>query len=197
MTGVQTCALPISIQRFTYGPQYLVIRTQGDFAPLGSALRQAIRRVDPTVPVFQMRTMDEVRNASLQQERTLLALLGGFSGAALLLAMLGTYGVASFTVQQRTREIGIRFAIGAQASDVWQSLLGKVLRLAVLGAALGLACAFAATRLLSSLLYGTPTTDVLSFVFATLILVLVALVACLIPARRATRIYPMIALRSE
>ena len=190
-------AFYMSIQRFTYGPQHLVIRTQGDFAPLGSALRQAIKRVDPTVPVFQLRTMNEVRSASLQQERTLLALLGGFATAALLLAMLGTYGVASFTVQQRTREIGIRFAIGAQASDVWQLLLGKVLRLAVLGAALGLAVAFGATRLLASLLYGTPTTDVLSFALATLVLVLVALLACLIPARRATRVDPMVALRAE
>lgn len=190
-------AFYMSIHRFTFGYQSLAVRTKGEIGPFVSALRQTIRRIDPTVPVFQIRTMNDIRAASLQQERLLIALLGGFAGAALLLAALGTYGVVAFTVQQRTTEIGIRIAIGAQTGDVLRLVLGQSARLAALGLLLGLAGALAGTRVLSSLLYQTPATDLASFALAALVLATAALVASLIPARRAARVDPLTALRAE
>ncbi len=187
----------LSIQRFTYGPQSLVVRTSGEIAPLIAALRETIRKVDPTVPIFRIQTMNDVRAASLQQESLLIALLGSFAGVALFLAALGTYGVVAFTVQQRTSEIGIRIAIGAQTSDVLRLVLGQSLRLAGLGILLGIAGSLAASRVLSSLLYETGATDLPSYLFATLALMSAALLAALIPARNATRVDPMVALRND
>ena len=190
-------AFYMSLHRFRFGPQALVVRTNGEVAPLVAALRAAIKRIDPTVPIFRVRMMDELRAASLQQERLLIALLGGFAGVALMLAALGTYGVIAFTVQQRTSEIGIRIAIGAQARDVLALVLGQGVRLAAAGIALGVAGAFAVARVLGSMLYETPATDVASYGAATLVLALAALLASLIPARRATRVDPISALRAE
>ncbi len=190
-------AFYMSIHRFTHGPQSLVVRTTGEIAPLVAALRTAVKQIDPTVPVFQIRPMDEIRAASLRQERMIIALLGGFAGSALLLAALGTYGVIAFVVQQRTREMGIRIAIGAQTSDVLHLVLGQGLKLAGLGIALGIGIALAASRLLSSLLYATPATDALSYLVAALALVATAIVASLLPSLRAARIDPLVALRSD
>ncbi|WP_438483109.1 ABC transporter permease [Oleiharenicola lentus] len=190
-------AFYMSINRFTYGPQSLVVRTTGELAPLVAALRETVKKIDPSVPIFQIRPMDEIRAASLQQERTLIALLSGFAGSALLLAALGTYGVIAFVVQQRTREVGIRIAIGAQTTDVLRLVLGQGARLAGLGIVIGLVIALAASRLLSSVLYATPATDVLSYLVAAFALVVTALAASLIPAFRAARVNPLLALRAE
>lgn len=196
--GVESMpAFYLSIQRFIYGPQSLVVRTRGETAPLIAALRETIRKIDPTVPVFRIQTMNDVRAASLQQERLLIALLSGFAGVALFLAALGTYGVVAFTVQQRTSEIGIRIAIGAQTSDVLRLVLGQSLRLVGFGILLGLAGSVATARVLSSLLYETEAVDIPSYLFAALTLTAAALLAALIPARKASRIDPLLALRTD
>jgi len=186
-----------SMHNFIYGPMHLVVRSTGDLAPLLPAVRAAIKSLDPAVPVFRVRTLAALRATSLEQERILLALLAAFTGAALLLAALGTYGVISFAVQRRTAEFGIRLALGAQSADILRLVLGQGLRLVLVGAAFGLAGAFFAARLLAALLYRTEAVDPLSYALATGLLGLIALGAAFLPARRATRVDPMIALRAE
>jgi putative ABC transport system permease protein len=166
-------------------------------APLFSAIRTMIKEIDPKVPIFRVRTMEEVRATSLEQERFIIGLLGGFAGIAWFLAALGTYGVIAYSVQQRTRELGIRIAVGAQRSDILQLVLGQGARLASIGVILGLAGSLAATRLLASQLYETSPADPVSFLAATTGLALAALLASLLPARRAARVNPIEALRAE
>jgi ABC-type antimicrobial peptide transport system permease subunit len=141
--------------------------------------------------------MHELRAESVEQERLIIGLLATFAGIALFLASLGTYGVVTFTVHQRTPEIGVRIAIGAQRGDIFRMVLSQGLRLALIGIVLGIAGAYAASRLVAALLYETRTTDFGSYVAATLALTAAALAAAVIPARRATRVDPMTALRSE
>jgi putative ABC transport system permease protein len=186
-----------SMYRFLYGPMHLVVRSNSDTALLLPAIRAAIKEIDPTVPVFRVRTLEQLRATSLEQERLILSLLGGFTGVALLLAALGIYGVIAFTVQQRTREIGIRIAVGAQAGNILRLVLGQGFRLVALGVILGLAGALAAARLLSAMLYETGTADPLSHFVGTVVLALAALGASFAPARRATRIDPIVALRID
>jgi putative ABC transport system permease protein len=194
-----------SMYKFLYGPMHLVVRSSGDPARpalsrvegLLPSIRAAIKEIDPTVPVFRVRTLEQLRAASLEQEQFILALLGGFTGVALLLGTLGTYGVIAFTVQQRTQEIGIRIAVGAQDGDIMRLVLNHGFRLAALGTVLGLAGALASSRLLSSMLYETGTDDPWSYLFAIAVLGLAALGASLLPACRATRVDPMVALRAE
>ncbi len=186
-----------SLQRFTYGPQSLVVRTHGEPASLAAALRSTIKSIDPTVPVFRVRTLAELRATNLEQERLLFRLLGGFAGIALLLAALGTYGVIAFMAQQRTHEIGIRLALGAQTADVLRLILGAGARLLLLGGAFGLLGAFAAGRVLASTLYETSPHDLASFALASAALAVAGLLAAFLPARRATRVDPLIALRAE
>lgn len=186
-----------SLHRFTYGSQKLVVRTTSEMAPLVTAIRETIRRVDPGAPVFWIRPLTEFRAESLEQERLLLGLLGAFAAIALLLAAIGTYGVIAFSVSQRTQEFGVRLAIGAQASDILRLVLGQGARLVVGGIVLGLTAAIIIVRGLSSLLYETPATDPLSFLIATAILGVTALLASFLPAHRATKVDPMVALRSE
>jgi putative ABC transport system permease protein len=186
-----------SMHLFRFGPMRMVVRTTGAIGPLAAAIRRIVKEVDPTVPAFRFRTMSEFRADDMSRERFFAFLLGGFAGAALLLAALGTYGVIAFTVQQRTQEIGIRIAVGAQTRDILGLVLGQGLRLVALGTVLGLAGAFASARLLSAMLYETGTTDPWSYLFATAVLALAALGATLLPACRATRVDPIFALRSE
>jgi putative ABC transport system permease protein len=194
-----------SMHRFIYGPMHLVVRigagpdgeNRSRIDGLVPAIRAAVKEIDPTVPVFRVRTLQQLRATSLDQERLMLMLLSGFTGVALLLAALGTYGVIAFTLQQRTREIGIRIAVGAQAGDILHLVLGQGFRLIALGALLGLAGAHASTRLLSTMLYQTGLHDPLSYLAATIILALTAILAALIPARRATKVDPITALRAE
>jgi putative ABC transport system permease protein len=186
-----------SMHRFIYGPMRMVVRTTRDTAPLAAEIRRIVGEIDPGVPVFRVSTMDEFRGDSLSRERLVTGLLAGFAGVALLLAALGIYGVVAFTVQERSREIGIRIAVGAQTGDVLRLILGQGARLAALGTALGLVGAFAASRLLATLLYQTSTLDALSYVLATVVLVAVALLASFLPARRATKVDPIAVLRTE
>ncbi len=183
-----------SYHRFVYGPMRLVIRGAQPPAALIAAARQAIRAVDPTAPIFQVRTLDDVRAASLSEERLLLAMLWAFAGVALLLAGLGTYGVVAFAVQQRTREFGIRLAIGAEGKDVWRLVVWQAARLTAIGAVFGLAGALAASRLVATLLFGVTPFDITSYAVATLALASAVFLAAWLPARRAARVSPLVAL---
>jgi ABC-type antimicrobial peptide transport system permease subunit len=162
-----------------------------------ASLRSVVQEVNRTVRVRDVRTMNDVVNDTVRQER-LIAQLGGFFGAfALALACLGLYGVLSFAVVQRTREIGVRMALGAQRRNVLSLVVGQGLKLALIGSVAGLAGAWAATRLVSNLLYGVAPTDPVTFTGVALLLVVVAVVASWFPAWRAAKVDPMEALRCE
>src|SRR5262249_18527321 len=145
----------------------------------------------------QFRTLDQVFAASLDQRRFSLTLYGVFAVIGLVIAAIGLYGALSYAVTQRTQEIGVRLALGAQSRDVLRLVIGQGLRLTLLGVTLGAAAAVTVTRLLKSMLHGVSATDPLTFVGIALLLILVALLACWVPARRATRVDPMTALRVE
>ena len=175
----------------------LAVRTSSDPASLAAAVRSEIAALDPQVPVSAVATMDEVVSASVENQRfgALLFLL--FGAIALLLTAVGIYGVISYGVAQRTHEIGIRLALGAGRQQVLGMIVGEAMRPALLGAALGLCAAFGLTRLLTRLLYNVKPTDPPVFTAVLLLLIGVALLASYIPARRATRVDPMVALRYE
>ncbi len=175
----------------------LAVRTTGDPAKLASALREAVWAVDPDQPVSRVRTMDEVVAASIGETRFYSLLLGIFAALALGLAAVGIYGVMSYAVAARTREIGIRLALGAQRGTVFRLVLARGARLVAMGLVIGLTGALAATRGIEKLLYGVQATDALTFAAVAAVLALVALVACWLPARRATRVDPAITLRYE
>ena len=162
-----------------------------------AALQQEIRALDPKLPIYNVKTLEQYRRDELSDKRLQAVLIGGFGLLALALASLGLYGMLSFSVAQRTQEIGIRMALGASQRDVLRLVVGQGIKLIAIGVALGLAGAFAATRVLQSLLFGVSATDPLTFVGVPLLLLIVALLACWVPARRATKIDPMIALRYE
>ncbi|HEU0175927.1 MAG TPA: ABC transporter permease [Blastocatellia bacterium] len=175
----------------------LVVRTSVDPASLSEAVRRAAQSVNPDAPVFRVRTMREVIAGSIAQERFNTTLMALFAVVAMLLAAIGLYGVMAFSVTQRTLEIGIRVALGAQSADVLRLVIRQGLRLVTLGVALGLMAALALTRLMKNLLFEVSATDPMTFAGVAALLALVALVACWIPARRATKVDPMIALRCE
>ena len=172
-------------------------RTSNDPLTLGPALRREVAALDPSLPVAALHTMDELVSDSVAPERFNLTLLGIFAALALVLAAAGLYGVISFTVGQRTHEIGIRMALGAQRRDVLAMVIGQGMRLIFAGIAVGLLAALLLTRLLQSLLFGVSSGDPLTFVSVVALLILVAVAACYIPARRATQIDPICALRYE
>ncbi|MEY2580076.1 MAG: hypothetical protein QOI49_2900, partial [Verrucomicrobiota bacterium] len=172
----------------------LVIRTAGDPAAFATTLRREVQALDKDQPIYNVRTMDDVVANSLGTRRVSMQLFAVFAGAALLLAAIGIYGVMAYSVTQRTQEIGIRMALGAQKSDVLALVIRQGMTLTVIGVVVGLAGAFALTRLLANLLFGVAATDPLTFVAIPLLLLFVALVACYLPARRAARLDPTIAL---
>ena len=174
-----------------------VVRTEGDPAALAVAAQSAVREVDASRAAANVKPMETLLSESVAQPRFYAQLLTGFACVALLLAAVGVYGVMSYTVTQRTHEIGIRMALGARGGDVVKMVVGQGMALALAGVAVGLAAAFALTRVMSSLLYGVSATDPLTFALIALLITTVALLACLIPARRATKVDPMIALRYE
>jgi len=178
-------------------PTTLVVRTAGATGTVGHGIVDQVGAVDCLLPVFQVRSMQDVFGESIQTEHFLLWLIGSFAIAALLLAAIGIYGVMSYLVTQRTRELGIRAALGATRSDLLRMVLGQAAQRAVIGVSLGLAGAYALTRLLSSYLYGVKPHSPAAFLFAPALLLLVALIATWLPARCASCVEPVIALRHE
>jgi putative ABC transport system permease protein len=179
------------------GGIYLAVRAEGDPNALSGAVRNAIRGVDADLPVYKVTTMDRLVADSLAQRRFAMFLFGIFASLALVLAVVGLYGVMSYMVLQRTHEIGLRMALGAQARDILRMVVGQGVTLVAIGLGLGMLAALVFTRLMSSLLYGVSATDPLTYAGIALLLGCVALVASYLPARRATRVDPMIALRYE
>ncbi|MBO0858402.1 MAG: ABC transporter permease [Chloracidobacterium sp.] len=177
--------------------QNFVVRAEGDPALLAGAARAVVREIDPSLPIFGMRTMSDTVADSLARPRFLSLLLGAFSIISLALAAVGIYGVMSYSVSRRTQEIGVRVALGARASDVLMMVLGQGTKLAAVGVGIGLAGAFALTRVMSTLLFEVSVTDPATFAAVVALLAFVTLLACYVPARRATKVDPMIALRRE
>jgi predicted permease len=176
---------------------YVTLRTSGDPLSLAAAVTQEARAMDPNVAVYDVKSMDGRVSESLARRRFAMLALGLFAAVAALLAAIGIYGVMSYTVAQRTREIGIRVALGANTGDVIRLMVSQGMTLAAIGVGIGLAVAVAVTRVMASLLFGVSATDPATFVVIALALAGVALLACYIPARRATRVDPMVALRCE
>jgi len=173
------------------------VRAEGNPAGLVQPLRREVHQINPDLPVFGERTMEEIVAASLSRRRFALQVVGAFGVLALLLAGVGVYGVVSYSVSQRTREIGIRLALGSTTGAILRRVLGQGLRLALAGVGVGLLAALAVTRLLSGLLFGVAPTDPLTYAGLALLLTAVSLLACYVPARRATRVSPLAALRHE
>jgi len=188
--------LPYQQQEF-FPPDYLAVRTSGDPPLLAESVRQQVWSVDKQQPVAEVMPLEQLVGEHLAPKRMQASLLGGFAGLALLLASLGIYAVLSFAVTQRTQEIGVRVALGAHSQDVLRMVFSHGLKLFLVGAGVGLAAALALSRTLGHLLYGVSTTDPLSFVGVTFVLGAVTLLACYIPARRAMRVDPLVALRYE
>jgi putative ABC transport system permease protein len=176
---------------------FLVLRTNQEPFALTSAVRQEIAALDRGVPVYQVATMDQLLSSSLATQRFNLFLLVLFAAVALGLAAIGIYGVLAFSVSRRTHEIGIRLALGACPGDVLRLVVRQGMQLVITGIALGIAGALALTRLMASMLYGVSATDPATFILVSVLLVMVALIACCVPARRAMRVDPMAALRME
>ena len=189
--------LYFSARRITFQNMAIVVRSTVEPESVAPALRQAVAEVDRTVPVAQVQTMEHIVSESVTQSRFNLFLVGLFGGIALLLSAAGIYGVTSYTVTQRTHELGIRLALGAQVTDVLKLVLGQGLAVIGIGLVVGLAASFALLRLMRSLLFGVGENDPLTFAAITLVLFLVALLACYVPARRATKVDPLEALRYE
>jgi putative ABC transport system permease protein len=175
----------------------VVMRTAGDPSLQTPALRSALAEIDRNQPLVKVRTMEENMSTSVAQPRFRAWLIGTLALLALVLAAVGVYGVMSYTVTQRTNEIGIRVALGAQPQRVFRLVVGEGLRLALFGVGVGLVAALALTRLLHSFLFGISAYDPLTFIGVSVLLTLVAVAASYFPARRATRVDPMIALRYE
>ena len=175
----------------------LIVRTAGDPAAMFVTLRSQMTAVNKAVTVFSVEIMSETIATQLAVDRMIAVLLSVFGGAALLLAAIGIYGVMGYAVAQRTREIGIRVALGAERGDIMKLIVRRGMVLTIIGAGLGLAFAFGLTRAVKSLLFGVSATDPLTFGAIVTLLVAVALLACYFPARRATKVDPVVALRNE
>jgi putative ABC transport system permease protein len=175
----------------------VVIKGASDPNLLMASVRQQLKAVDPDQPLYNIRTMNDIRAESTAPERLNLTLLTIFASIALVLAIVGIYGVMSYSVTQRTHEIGIRMAIGAQPRDVFKLIIGQGMILTLLGIVFGLVGAFGLTRLMTAMLFGIEPTDPATFAVLALLLGAIALLACYLPSRRATKVDPVISLRYE
>jgi len=178
------------------GPSF-VVRTAGEPMSIVGSIREAVRGIDPTMPVVGVTTQMEQAEDRILQERLFARAYALFGGLALVVAAVGLFGLMSYSVARRTNEIGVRMALGAKPQDVLQLILGESMTLVVIGIGLGVAAALAAGRLVASLLFGVQTTDVLTMSLAVMVLAAVAAIAGYLPARRAARVDPMVALHEE
>jgi putative ABC transport system permease protein len=198
--GLDAAIAPRIYLPVNQSPSYAMVvylRTHADPGTLGDAVRREVQAIDPTIPVFEVRTMDEVVAKYLEQRRFALELLGVFAGVALLLASIGIYGVMAYTFSQRTNEIGIRMAMGAQRGDILKIAVGEGALIVAFGLAAGLAGSLVLTRFLQTMLFDVKPTDPITFAGISALLAAVALAACFVPARRAARVDPLVALRHE
>jgi putative ABC transport system permease protein len=198
--SLETAPAPVIYLPFTVfrmNPMFLTIRTAADPASQVTSVRSVIQRVDSRVPISNIRTADEILSISVGQRRFNMFLLGSFAALALILACVGLFGVMSYVVSQRTHDIGVRLALGALPRDIFRIVLGRGMALAAGGAVLGLAAAFWLSRSLQVLLFQVHPTDPITFASVVIVLLAVALMACAVPARRATRVDPIVALRYE
>jgi putative ABC transport system permease protein len=193
--GRETIYLPYAFSAFF--PLTFTVRTAADPATLLPRIREQAAAMDPDVPVAGLATLESYVSNAMAQTRFMLALIGTFAGLALLLASLGLYGVISYSARQRTRELGVRVTFGATARDILRLILGQGLLVAMFGIGVGLAAAFAMTRVVRSFLVGVGATDPITFVGVPLLLLVVAAIAAFIPAMRASAIDPVVALRDE
>ncbi len=192
MYGPEQQAFPAIANRMR-----LLVRTSGEPLQLAESLRRIVQRIDPDLPVFDIRTMDQIVAGSLAQQRFSMLLIGGFAAAAALLALLGIYGVVSYTVRERTQELGLRVALGADTGTTVRFVLREGLTLALVGVAVGIAGALLTSRVLDSLLFGISSTDPLTYAGLALLLTIAAAIACSVPAYRAGTVDPLAALRTE
>jgi len=189
---------PSNDEYFPYaGPAYVIVHTRGVAASLGAAVRAAIHDVDPDLPVEDVRTMEQIAAESARARRWTLALLAAFAAVALGLALVGIYGVMAWSVQRRTREIGIRVALGAEPGRVARLVLAEGVKLCAMGSGIGLIGAIGARRGLASFVFGVSTADPWVYAGVIGLMATVAILACYFPARRASRVDPLVALRSE
>jgi putative ABC transport system permease protein len=183
--------------REPYSGMALVVRTSGDAARFGAAVAKEIRAIDPEQPIADVRTMEQVVSKSIARPRFNTLLLAIFAGVALVLASVGLYGVMNYSATQRTHEVGIRMALGATRADIMRLVVGNGMLLTLIGIGIGVVASIGLTRVMQSFLFGVGATDAITFISVSLLLIAVALVANYIPARKATRVNPVIALRYE
>ena len=195
--GREQIYVPIAQTPFPIRNMYLTVRASGDSAAIARSIERTVRTLDPSLPVYEVKTMDAWLDATVSPRRFTVMLLLSFGALALTLAAIGTYGVIAYSVSQRTQEIGIRMALGASRQDVLRMVVGGGLRLAVAGVLIGVGLSLAAGRFISTLLFGVRSTDPLTFSAVAATLLATAMFAAWIPARRATRVDPMVALRYE
>ncbi len=187
----------VPIAQDTFGTMWVVERAEGDPSAMVSSARQIVRGIDPMLPAYSINPLSQIVDDSVAPQRFSMLLLGAFAAIALFLAGVGLYGVVAYSVQQRTREIGLRMAIGAAPRDVLRMILGEALKLALVGVVIGLAGAAALARLAATLLFEVTPSDPASYAATSAVLVAVAMIACYTPARRAMRVDPMTALQTE
>ena len=185
------------LQHDAYLFAFITVRSDGDPTLLVPSIRDVLKQIDPNIPMAQIRTMEEIVSSSVAQPRLEAILLGAFGALALILASIGVYGVMAYSVSQRTSEIGIRMALGASRSSVLRMVLSQGIRMTAIGLAIGCVAAIGLTRLMSGLLFGVSPTDPLTFAAVLVVLAAIAMLACYLPARRATKVDPMRALRYE
>jgi putative ABC transport system permease protein len=195
--GREQTYVPIKQTTFPIRSMYLAVRAAAEPKALAASIQRVVRGLDPSLPLYEMKTMSEWLDATVSPRRFNMMLLVAFGALALTLAAIGTYGVIAYSVSQRTQEIGIRMALGASQQDVLHMVVGGGLRLAVAGVLVGVGLALAAGRFMSTLLFGVDSTDPMTFSAVALVLLGTAALAAWVPARRATRVDPMVALRSE
>jgi len=186
-----------SFSQVPFQSMAVIVKGQSDPNQLIASARNQVRSLDSDQPIYNIRTMEEIRGESVAPQRLNLTLLTIFAGIAFVLAIVGIYGVMSYAVTQRTHEIGIRMAIGAQPRDVFKMILGQGMMLTIIGMVAGLLGAFALTRLMATMLFSVKPTDPITFTTVAVLLLLIALIACYIPGRRATKVDPVNSLRYE